>query len=569
MVKNIGLVKGIHTFVFMLVIASSLVLDLFVVHMTANKATTASLHTTQTASLHSNHSKSTSGLAGIGLTLTSNTLKTPPFTKPTSSTQGSPTTAPTQPTTNTGPVVTNNAPISNATPTFNNYPMYMYDPEHNNYNPTETAITTTTAPNLKQLWNIQVGPPNQTPFYKYGVSDQPVEYNNVLYWGSWDGNMHATNISTHQDIWTTNLGVTTDANCSPTQAGVGSTATVRQVSINGVQTPVVFVGGGDANVYALNANTGAVIWKTPLGQSPNTFLWSPVVLSNGYVYIGKSSFGDCPLVHAGLFQLNWSTGAIAHVFNTEPVTPNNCTGSSIWGAPTIDRSKNTVYFATGNPGWCPNTSNVPASGVYGYSIVEVQANNVSTLVGDWQVPQSQLGADNDFGSTPTLFYAGSKPMVGIGGKNGFYYAFQRDNLGAGPVWQDQIAIGGNCPDCGDGTLSAAAWDGTYLYVAGGKTTIAGVSAHGAVRAVNPSTGAYIWEHPFTKGAVLGAVSAIPGVIVVDEANSVDVINSKTGAELIQLTPPGNSSVLDGPDMIINGVLYFGDLNGNLYAYQPM
>ena len=37
-------------------------------------------------------------------------------------------------------------------------------------------------------------------------------------------------------------------------------------------TPVVYVPGGDDNFYALNALTGAVIWKTNLGTPPGRLL---------------------------------------------------------------------------------------------------------------------------------------------------------------------------------------------------------------------------------------------------------------------------------------------------------
>src|ERR1700724_1160765 len=77
--------------------------------------------------------------------------------------------------------------------------------------------------------------------------------------------------------------------------------------------------------------------------------------------------------------------------------------------------------------------------------------------------------NSDFGSTPTLFTAtingNLTSLLGVANKNGIYYALKRDALGSGPVWEDTIANGGQCPECGDGSISPSAWDGTTLYAA--------------------------------------------------------------------------------------------------------
>ena len=66
-------------------------------------------------------------------------------------------------------------------------------------------------------------------------------------------------------------------------------------------------------------------------------------------------------------------------------------------------------------------------------------------------------------------------MVGACNKNGIYYAFQQNNLAAGPVWQDQLANGYGTGPNPEGQCDAAAiWDGTNLIEGGGNgTTING------------------------------------------------------------------------------------------------
>jgi polyvinyl alcohol dehydrogenase (cytochrome) len=188
----------------------------------------------------------------------------------------------------------------------------------------------------------------------------------------------------------------------------------------------------------------------------------------------------------------------------------------------------------------------------------------------WQVPAGEQLFDTDFGSTPTLFTATINStltqMVGLPNKNGTFYAFNRNLINAGPVWRAKLAIGGACPTCGDGSISPAAWDGTTLYVAGGKTTIAGVACQGSLRAVDPATGHFIWEHCMRAGPVLGAVTAVPGVVVVGEGTYVIVVDAVTSQTLFRYNDTNTGSIFFGPASISNGMMFIGNMDDNLYAF---
>src|SRR5260370_9628142 len=101
-------------------------------------------------------------------------------------------------------------------------------------------------------------------------------------------------------------------------------------------TSVVFVGGGDTEFYALNANTGAVIWHTQIGVAPNDVIWSSPVFYNGSLYISTASLCDNPLAQAQIFRVDSVTGTIQNTFN---VVPNGCVGAVVWGSSTIDTDK--------------------------------------------------------------------------------------------------------------------------------------------------------------------------------------------------------------------------------------
>ena len=211
-----------------------------------------------------------------------------------------------------------------------------------------------------------------------GVFPQPIVSNGLVYWGSNDGNERATDTSGNP-VWKTNLGRTSPPACdNPTDYGISSTPTITTDVPVGGATSVMYVGGGDSKLYALNAATGAVLWSYDVGGNPDTFLWdSPAVFGNS-VYIGVASFGDCPLVRGQIVQLNRVTGALQHTYD---MVPNGCTGGGLWGSITVDAAAGTLYFATGTPGNCPATPGGP-------SLIELHASDLS-LVGTWTVPVAQ------------------------------------------------------------------------------------------------------------------------------------------------------------------------------------
>jgi hypothetical protein len=448
-----------------------------------------------------------------------------------------------------GTFITHN--LTYAAGSSSDWTTYLYSPERTGFNSAETVITPSSAPNLKLLWTATAG----------GIiSTQPVIANSLIYWGSWDGIEHATNLNGTQ-AWATNLGQTpTPPGCSGRTHGVLGTATIATVTINGTPTLVLFVGGGNDIFYALDATTGAIIWHTQL-DSPPYEIWGSPAFYNGSVYIATSSWGDCPLVQSQVFSLNASTGAIQNTFN---VVPNGCVGASVWGSVSIDTSNATLYFATGNGGSCSQQE------TNAVAVVKLNASDL-TFVGSWKVPSSQQVSDGDFGSTPTIFTAtigGTlHRLVGVANKNGIYYAFDEANISQGPVWQDTIAVGGSGPEGGQGSISPSAWDGTNLYVAGGNTTIGSQSCQGGLRAVNPATGAFTWQSCMTDGPVLGAVSAVPGVVAVGEGNALVLVAASDGHTLFKKWDTSSTSnKYYGAPSIANGVVYIGNEDGNFYAY---
>ncbi len=439
---------------------------------------------------------------------------------------------------------------------LSNWTMYDHDLAGSGYNSTETTLNATNFPNLTQKWKATG---------TNGMSDQPIVVGNTVYWGSWDGNLHATNItgsSAGQDIWHTNLGVTSDSSCLPPVIGVASTPAYGMLN----STPTIYVGGGgndsvggnNVYVYALNAATGAVTWKTVVGSSPDDFAWSSPLVYNGSIYYGIASFGDCPLTRGRLVQLNATTGAIENTYYT---VPSGCVGGGIWGTPSIDTKTGMLYVATGTQSNCQGQTGDESVG-----LVELNASNLAFVSG-WQIPKSAQISDADFGSQPTLFTAGSKLMVGVANKNGIFYAFDRTNVSAGPVWTQAVASNtGSCPQCDNGSISPAVWDGTNLYIGGGQITINGATCKGSVNAVNPSTGAFIWQHCLNDGPVLGSLVGINGVVVDTQGSWINGINMSSGSTIFRYQDTTSGATYYSPVSIANGYMFAPNLDGSFVAF---
>ena len=218
--------------------------------------------------------------------------------------------------------------------------MYLGSLSRANYDATENGLTPANVGSITPRWQTALGS---------SVSAQPVISHGIVYWGAWDGYERATTTSGRQ-VWSTFLGTTKPpAACRSGILGVGSTPTIGTVTIDGRPRHVLFVGGGNASLYALDAQSGKVIWSRSLGPRGSAFVWSSPAFFGGSVFIGMSSVGDCPLVGGKVFQIGAARGIVHYVFNT--MGPG-CVGAGVWGSVALDTAHQRLYFATGNANPC-------------------------------------------------------------------------------------------------------------------------------------------------------------------------------------------------------------------------
>lgn len=446
----------------------------------------------------------------------------------------------------------------------NNWPTYLYGGEHSS-DSAASNITASTAQILKSAWNFSADSPTQTGQPPRQFFSSPTVYNGTVYIGANTGWFYAIDLNTGTVLWKSMLGFQPAISCGA--HGFVSTAAIA--SDPGDGTPTVYVGAPDGYLYALDAATGSVRWHSMVGESlPSTtvndiFNWASPVVSNGHVYMGVSSNCDHPWVRGGLQSFDQANGNLVASYWG---VPSGATGSGVWTSPVVDQSTGDVYVTTasGPP--------LPAPQGDDYSIVRLDG---TTLAKEslWTVPVADRPGDPDFASSPVLFTASidgtQQQLVSACNKNGVLYAWKRDDLASGPVWKFQVGLG-----TASGTkacLAAPIWNGTDLFEASNPTAVQGVQYLGSLRQLDPSTGVAHWETGL-GGIILGSPSMSAGGVIAAPEYSTDA-GAKAGLPLVDSSNGEVINFITGlkgfsqPVYVDDGLLIASD-TGQLAYYKP-
>jgi len=410
-----------------------------------------------------------------------------------------------------------------------------------------------------------------------------------------------------------------DANSGCTYWGFKAPAGVRSGvtlgSANG--TPAVYFGDSGATVYALNAETGELIWTARPVDHFTTMITAAPQVHNGVVYQTFSSFEEaiapdptyqCCTFRGSVVALDAATGKKLWQTFTTPDAPAPTrkpaegpqrfgpSGAGIWSTPTIDEKLGVLYVATGD-----NYSDPPSKTsdavlamdlktgalLWSRQLTENDAYNNGCVTPQLTNCPEAKGPDHDFGQPPILVQLdGNNRALVIAQKSGMVHALDPDKKGA-ILWQKRASKGGYL----GGSQWGSASDGQKIYVAtsdlGIGTAPDTTSPQGVRLAVDPKiggglhaldlkTGATAWDAkplPCPAGQAIcspaqsAAVTVIPGVVF---SGSVDghlrAYSTTTGAVLWDVDTarefetvngkPARGGSLDiaGP-AIVNGMLF--------------
>jgi hypothetical protein len=225
-----------------------------------------------------------------------------------------------------------------------------------------------------------------------------------------------------------------------------------------------------------------------------------LALVNGVVYIAYASHGDQPTYYGWVVGYNATTLAFTGAYNDDP-------GSGfggIWmsgGAPAADSSNN-LYVITGN-GNFDGTSN------FGDSFLKLSTTGGTIAMTSFFAPNDQATLNNndtDLGSggATILIDAPSAPVPHLvigGGKEGFLYLLNRDNLG-GNNSTDSGAV--QIFNVGNGTFATPAFWQNNLY-------LAGVNGHAQAFAFTTTTGKFTTAPSSQSPGTFGFPGSTPSV----------------------------------------------------------
>jgi len=443
-------------------------------------------------------------------------------------------------------------PATSATIGPTDWTAYLAGPGHSSFNAADTAITAATAGRLAAQWTWKADPATMPGQPSPTLYASPVVADGAVYIGANTGYFYQLDEATGAVLHKVFLGFRPKLTCAA--RGITATAAVAADPTDGTDT--VYVAAPDGYLYALSAADLTQKWRTVIDLPSRTvddyYQWSSPTVANGKIYLGSASHCDKPLTRGAIVAFSQATGAELARFYTVPA---GLLGGGVWSSVAV-APDGTVYASTGTQP--KNTTNRYDS----VSIVHLDGTTLA-LLGVFTVPNSQLSGDSDFGGSPTLF--GS--LVGACNKNGIYYALDAATMKL--VWERQIGV--KSSSASPAQCSAAAiYDGTWLYLAGDPTTIAGKAVRGSLRRLDPATGAIGWELALPNSVLGSPTMNGSGVIAVGTydatttPNSVYLVDSATGKILRTLTTGGNTFA---QSVFANGYLFTANVGSGLTEFR--
>jgi|HubBroStandDraft_1064217.scaffolds.fasta_scaffold01462_2 outer membrane protein assembly factor BamB len=378
------------------------------------------------------------------------------------------------------------------------------------------------------------------------VETQPVVQNGTVFFGAEDGYEYALDTASGALLWRTFLGQdSSDSGCGDNVLGVSSTASYYGGKL--------YVDGGSPNLYALNTSTGVIGWRTTVSGpgSAGYYDWSSPLLYKGNAYVGLSSDCGSPPVPSALEQFSLKTTNLTASFNSSRAA----NGSSIRGAPAINAPTNTIYVATGSAS--------AGTTKYSDSVVALNATTLAPSLSYYQVPVGSQGPWTGFSDTPTIDDPTvGVPMVFVTSGTGTVFGLNQSDLSR--AWGTSI-----CCANGDTDNSSLALGGGDLYA----VTPAAVGPRGAVfnstvRELNPLDGHSIWVRGFSESDLESDAAPlyVNGVLVVPDGNSLLFLNATSGGLLAQFNDTGQFA---GPPSVSRGEVYASSTNGDVYAFDVL
>lgn len=306
----------------------------------------------------------------------------------------------------------------------------------------------------------------------------------------------------------------------------------------------VFFGDAHANAYGVDAQTGAELWVKKVDDHFTARVTAAPTLYEGRLYVPVSSSEEfsaatpdypCCTSRGSVAALNASTGALiwkTYVVDEPKPTRKNSkgvqlyapAGGSVWNSPTVDPKRKAIYFGTGDSETEPaakTSDSIMAVDMntgklqWVYQAQEGDAYLSTCSQNKTENCPENVGPDLDIGNSPVLrTLSNGKRVLVAGTKDGNVFALDPDKKGA-VVWK--VVAAENAPGAPLGRLNGIVWGGA----SDAQNVYYGLSGGGVV-ALQLATGEKLWHTTFDTGGKrisnAAAATAIPGVVFVGGAD---------------------------------------------------
>jgi len=389
------------------------------------------------------------------------------------------------------------------------------------------------------------------------------------------------------------------------QASVRTSIAIGTYAGEGAEGPyAAYFADASANVYAVDLLTGLQLWTRRIDDHPLAGVTGSPVFHLGRLYVPVAGLGEeiqagnaqyeCCTFRGSVAALDANTGAVIWKTYTIPEPPTRRgeneagtprwgpSGGGVWGAPTLDLDRRVLYVGTGNGYSPPAQASTNAILALDMRTGEIRWTFQATKGDVWNLacmsnggncpPQS--GPDFDFGSSPMLATRpGGGDLVIAGQKSGMAYALDPEANGE-LVWEYRAGQG----SMAGGIQWGPATDGEQAYFAVSDSAV-GPAEAGGLHAVNIATGQRAWYTPpqppacgalgqQCHGAQSAAVSVMPGVVFSGSSDgAMRAFDTTTGEVLWTYDTnrefptvngvPASGGSIDGPGpVVVGGMLFF-------------
>jgi polyvinyl alcohol dehydrogenase (cytochrome) len=391
----------------------------------------------------------------------------------------------------------------------------------------QAGLTPEQVPHLTLKWAF--GFPDATHAWS-----QPSVVGGHVFVGSQNGTVYSLDAKTGCIYWafTARAGVRTGITIGPRKGSKGF---------------VAYFGDTSGNAYAVDASTGTQIWVRKLDHHPVAKITGTPTLYRDRLFVPVASYEEvdgaspdyaCCTFRGSLSALNAKTGAVlwkTYPIQTEPKQRGKSakgvvlwgpSGAAIWSSPTVDAKRGLVYAATGNSYSDPPDPASNAVLAFDVKSGKIRWTNQATprdvfidgcLPGgkNPNCPEGALGPDFDFGTSPILTkLPNGRDVIIVGQKSGVGFALDPDKQGAA-LWQYHAGVGSAL----GGIEWGVAADAEHAYF---PVSDMFLPKPGGLHAVNIATGERAWfaAAPPLKcargrgcnAAQSAAITVIPGVV---------------------------------------------------------